>query len=387
MVSLEVRTEDGGPLETLVFRNARGGTFSYAPSRFLVVARARAPIGSGDSDWRLTVPAGWVTLPDRHLTLPGDRSAAWLVFPRGAPRQFDARIRVSLKIGGGRVTEERRLRIELYGESRFIPDVDRLPWANRVSDFGPVEPEDRHFRETFRLVLFPKRFRSGLYNAVVRLSADPGRQPGGLCTGMARAALARSLGMLQAEDQALRDQVIVLHGRQLTDRALLAGVPWFFCPSPRRAFKRFARDLLHRGWSDLCFDLNVPKPWRRDVVRALLGQGHTVVPYAFRQSDPAWAEVLVWDPNRPDAAGETVISFDLARNRYRYQPLVDYGDSVTIVAVRQRAYQQGRTALLSSLASLMLPHPTMRHLLMALAVGLGVCLGLHRFARLLMGAR
>jgi hypothetical protein len=381
-MNLAILSEDGQPFETLVFRNVRGGRFFYAPSRVVVVASADAPLGSGIVTWRLTVPPGWSVSPHRHLVLPGDRAARWLVIPRGCPREFDQRILVTLESGNRqRVAAERRLGLELVGESTFVPLRHRLPWANRASDFGPMEPDTRHFRETFRLALFPEQFRRGLYGEVVRLSADPGRAPGGLCTGMARAALARSLGTLQAEGQTLRDQVIVLHGRQLSDRALLAGAFWFFSPSPRRAFQRFVRDLLQRGWSDLCFDVNVPKPWRRDVVSALLGQGHTVVPYAFRQSEPKSAQVLVWDPNRPDAAGETVISFDLARNRYRYEPLVEYDDCVTIVAVRQRAYQQGRTALLSSLASLILFSPAARRVMIGLAVSIAASTGLFRIAR------
>jgi hypothetical protein len=172
---------------------------------------------------------------------------------------------------------------------------------------------------------------------------------------MARAALQQSLDGEDAPPAL--PEVVYWHGRQLTDRALLASIPWFLWPSPRRALARFRRDLLTRGDSDVCFDIDVPKPWRRDIVQALVRQGHTVVPYALHQPDATRAEVHVYDPNYPDEpeAERSVITFDLVRNRYGYRSLVDLNDhSTTVVAVRQSAYAQGRTAILASVASLLL---------------------------------
>ncbi len=382
MLAVHLVTEDGRPLERLAFGNERGGRFQYRPARFQVVAELGDLSHRQAVEWRLSLPANWLALPDRRLSALGTRRVAWLVFPQGWPRCFKYPISVTVFDRGQQVARaQQALGIELHGEGPFDPARDRLPWANRASEFGPVEPEDRHFRATFRLALFPNAFRRNLYRMVVRLSDDASDSPGGVCTGMARVALARSLGALRAEGDALRDAVIVLHGRQLTDRALLAGASWFFWPSPARAYRRFARDLLRRGWSDVCFDVNVPKPWRRDVVRALLGQGHTVVPYAFHQRSADEAEVLVWDPNRPEAAGEMAISFDLQRDRYRYPPLVEDDDRVTIVAVRQRAYLAGGTALLSSAASLVLYSPAARRALVGLAVGVLGGIGLLKLAR------
>lgn len=382
MLTLHVLTEDGRPVERLVYRNERGGRFHYRPPRFQIVAELRDLAADRALRYRLSLPAGWLALPDQQLSALGDRPVLWLVFPQGRPRAFEHQISVTVFDRGRAIARaERSLGIELYGESPFDPARDRLPWANRASEFGPVEPDERYFRATYRLVLFPEAFRRGLYRIVVRMTSEGSGPPGGVCSGMARAALARSLGMLRAEGEELREQVIVLHGRQLTDRALLAGTLQFFWPSPRRAYQRFIDDLLRRGWSDLCFDVNVPKPWRRDVIRALLGQGHTVVPYAFRQREPEQAEVLVWDPSRPEAAGETVITLDLQRDRYRYPPLVDYEDAVTIVAVRQHAYLHGRTAMLSSLASLVLFSPRARRAAIGVAASLALSLGLLKLAR------
>ena len=380
MLSLRVLTGDGHPVERLLYCSERGGRFSYRPPRLQVLAQLHDPRGEGALRYRLSLPVGWLALPDQQLSTFGDRPVTWLVFPQGSPQGFDLRISVTVFDRGGSIARaERLLGIELYGESPFDPARDQLPWANRASEFGQVRPDERYFRATYDLALFPESFRRGLYSAVVRLG--DAREGGGVCSGMARAALARSLGMLRAEGEDLRDQVIVLHGRQLTDRALLAGIPQFLWPSPRRAYRRFVGDLLRRGWSDLCFDVNVPKPWRRDVIRALLGQGHTVVPYAVRQRAPDQAEVLVWDPSRPEDAGETVITFDLQHDRYRYPPLVDYEDAVTIVAVRQHAYLRGRTALLSSLASLVLFSPRARQALIGGVVSLALGLGLLKLAR------
>jgi len=62
----------------------------------------------------------------------------------------------------------------------------------------------------------------------------------------------------------------------------------------------------------------------------------------------------VYDPNDPSASerGEAAITFLLDRNQYIYEP---FGaaplDRTTVVAVRQDAYRNGRTAVLAATAS------------------------------------
>ena len=42
----------------------------------------------------------------------------------------------------------------------------------------------------------------------------------------------------------------------------------------------------------------MPKPWRKDLLKALVSQGHTIVPYRIVQHEPDQASVEVYDPNR-----------------------------------------------------------------------------------------
>ncbi|HEX7102772.1 MAG TPA: hypothetical protein VF201_09020 [Nitrolancea sp.] len=246
----------------------------------------------------------------------------------------------------------RTLSVEIHGTSQFVPAQDAFPEENSVSGWGIVTPREEIFQRTYQSALFPKALFDGLYRSIVFIGGNLHGYGGGLCTGMARAALERSLG--GSRDASDLDQVLLWHGRQLTDRALLASAGWFLLPSPGRAFDAFKRDFLRTGETRRCFDIDVPKPWRRDIVSALQREGHTVVPYAFRQADPGRADVSVYDPNDPHGsmAGNAVMTFDLVRNTYAYRGLVSLDDHrTTVIAVDQSAYRRGRTAFLTGLAS------------------------------------
>ncbi|MCX7624514.1 MAG: hypothetical protein RMK01_12990 [Thermomicrobium sp.] len=341
---VQLSTAEGAALAELRYTNEGSGSFRWVPDRFRVTVEW--PDDAAVPAFRLELPAGWRALPD------GERS--WIVFPSGRPTlPVELRVR-ALQGERARTIAAVTLPVAFCGRNRFDPERHRLPWANRIEELGEVEPEPRHFRATFRWALAPGALFRGLYRDVVGLRRRPdGSVEGGLCTGLSRSALAQALGRLDP-GAAVRDMVLVLHGRQLSDRALLAGLPWFLFPSPRRAYRAFVRDLLERGWSDRCYDVNVPRPWRRDVVRALLGQGHTVVPYAFCQRAAERAHVWVYDPNLPDRPEATVVAFDLQRDRYDYPPLGVDGARTTVVAVPLDAYLRGRTAVLASLGNLLL---------------------------------
>lgn len=350
-MKLSLTTRDGAPLETLRFTNEDSASFQWVPDRFILNYTPSSLETLAGQRIVLDLPRGWRALPLRETR--------WLIFPSGPPR-FPVRVQLTEFINQKpRSTETHELPVIFCGKSRFRPEQHRLPWANRLDDFGPVEPTLQHLKETFTVTISPHRFFHQLYRSVVGMRQKPdGGIEGGLCTGLSRAALAQALGWTRPlNEDALRNLVLILHGRQLSDRALLAGLPWFLFPSPRRAYQAFVRDLLRYGWSERCFDLNVPRPWRRDVLQALLGQGHTVVPYAFCQRTAQHAVVWVYDPNHPDQAAQTTVLFDLQHNRYEYDPLTLDGKLTTVVAVSLSAYWKGRTALLASLASPLLQLP------------------------------
>jgi hypothetical protein len=218
----------------------------------------------------------------------------------------------------------------------------------------------------------PKRLArllfDGLYSDVVFLSAGPKR--GGLCSGMARWAIARSLGQEAApssRDEAI-ERIARFHGRQLRDRALLSALPWFLRGSPAAAFRAVRSDILRRGISDRALDLAVPKLWRPDVFSALVAEGHTVVPIRLRQIGTRAGSLEVYDPNDPASVSTgppRAIVFDLSRDRYAYGTLVEPEQTnVGVVAVRQAAYATNGTAIIATLGSLLLsPRRGVRSLL------------------------
>lgn len=359
--TVTIRSEDGSPLSQILYTNQGQRAFRYLPERFQVevIPGTLRPSHTVAAGARIELPPGWKAVPILDQPVASqDAPFIWTVIPAGQPDDFSAEIRVRVYDGTGPVTLlTTTLGIEIRGYSQFDPSLHGLPWTNSVSELGEIRPTTGIFERTFDVSFLPAAFFTGLYRAIVFIGADPGQYQGGLCTGMARTALEQSLEAQQNGNAITRDQVIMLHGRQLSDRALLASSPWFFAPSPRRAFARLKANILSTGRSDVCFDIGVPRPWRRDIPQALVQLGHTVVPYAFRQSSREQAEVMIYDPNRlaDSREGKVSIRFDLCADTYEYEPWASRDDrSITVIATPQAAYRHGRTAFLASAASLIL---------------------------------
>lgn len=373
---------DGEALGALRFSNVeRPGTRpAYQPRRLTVtvdVAAAKAGQPAVDLA-RLELPPGW--LSDRatvRALASGTEVVSWVVYPKEPPTGLYVEITVSLLAGEATLGQARvELPVTLDLRSQFVPALHGLPWSNSTASLGDLGPVWEIFRQTFTLTLLPRAFFHGLYARMERIDASGG----GICSGMVHLALERSLEGDTGPPQ-LAD-VLLWHGRQLGDRAALAAATWFLFPSPRRAFYRFRRDLLERGCSTLAFDIAQPKPWRHDLVRAFQS-GHTVLPYGLRQSRGDRAEVLVYDPNDPQAAQEdrSIVTFDLARDRYGYPGHADLRDGrTTVFATPQQSYR-GQSAILASLASLVLYPRSLRQaapsqrLLLALGLILGIVAG------------
>lgn len=357
-------TDDvGAPITALIYSNQGHTGFHWEPRQIQVVLDT--------ADWRLglltldavqlELPLGWRCEGEAWRSATGESPVTWRVTPDGVPPAFAIIIEIvalsaAEEVGRANV----HLPIEMRGYSQFDPQRDGLSVANRSSVLGHIGPDPQVFRQTYGFAPAAQTLFDGLYRSIVFIGGGGQGYRGGLCSGMARAALQRSLTG-HGPEPSIKD-VMLWHGRQLTDRALLASAPWFFAPSPRRAYEHFRAMVLADGTSDLCFDIAVPRPLRRDLATAIMEEGHTVVPYAFRQSDETRAQVQVYDPNHPEpeAAGESVITFDLVADRYAYRRLATLDDgSTTIIAVRQSAYARGRTAILASLASLLLTPRTL----------------------------
>jgi hypothetical protein len=356
---ISVQSVDGVALDRLRWTNEQAPTFRYSPASFqlaLDISAWRKMLPALDAV-ELDLPASWITDRPRWRSCPpGDSQLVWAVSPCEAPDTLTPGLMLTALSGDQALqTIGRTLSVEIHGLSQFNPERDAFPEVNSVSGWGVVTPREDVFQRTYQSALFPKALFDGLYRSIVFIGGNLHGYGGGLCTGMARAALERSFGGASAASDL--DQVLLWHGRQLTDRALLASARWFLLPSPGRAFDAFKRDLLRAGETRRCFDIDVPKPWRRDIVSALQREGHTVVPYAFRQAEEGRADVSVYDPNDPHGsiAGNAVMTFDLARDTYAYRGLVSLDDHrTTVIAVEQSAYRRGRTAFLTGLVSAVL---------------------------------
>lgn len=355
-LDLTIADATGHELDQLRYSNARQRRFRFDPGQIAVKLSWPADLvdGANPAYVVLDLPEGWESVPSTvRFPDPDQSSLIWTVYPRTAPPGFQLTLGAELRRGRDVIGETSRdLRIQIEGYNQFDPERDRLPWANDVEDLGVVGPEWPIFDQTFGWMPFPQLLFKRLYSEILHLGPRVGSGIGGLCTGIARAALAHSLHERPVATT-LREEIAILQGRQLTDRALITGLFWFLAPSPRRAYHYFRNQLIGTGKNDICFDIGVPRPLRRDVIDALQHQGHTVVPYAFEQSSPDRASVLVYDPNDPpEERVARRITFDLSANRYQYQGLASLDESgTTVIPVGQAAYEQGRTAFLAWLAS------------------------------------
>ena len=299
---------------------------------------------------RLEAPPGW------DVESVGD--GRWRV----RPRRFRVGARDELRLLDAAGSPRGAIRIPVKYDLRSSFDIKHhaFPLPNSTSALGTIDPDRRIFEQTYApMPAFAKRILfGGLYSDIVFIR--PGARTGGLCTGMARWAIARGKGQEPAAptQAAALERIALFHGRQLFDRALLAAAVWFFRASPRAAFFAVRDDLLRTGKTDRALDIGVPKPWRRDVLTAVVEQGHTVVPYHLVQESDEAGWIAVYDPNRPDLIGADeprVIEFDLRRDRYRYGTKVSMEqDDVGMIAVRQAVYSGRRTAILATVGSLLL---------------------------------
>lgn len=367
-VALLVDSLDG---RGLVFGNERGDGFRYAPERLAVSllvspTRRRYP---GVDRVRLVPPEGWRLQGAAERLVGEGETIDWTLAPAGPPSSCRQTVRCELWSGDRRLDNlAHPLALEIRGRGQFDPRRHALPFRNALADLGRIVPSRGVFDRTYRsgAMILPGAFFRGLYRDIVFLSPGPdGGEGGGLCTGMARFALERSLAGAgegrMSDGTAAREGAQVWHGRQLTDGALLAAAPWFFAPSPARAFARFRAQLLADGRSHVAFDVGIAR-WRPalDTLRRLVHHGHTVVPYAFQQGSDDAATVFVYDPSYPfpEDLPHNVVRFDLARDRYAYRGFGSLAedDGTTVIAVDQEPFREPGSAWLASLVSLIL-HP------------------------------
>lgn len=356
----------------LVYSNEMDGVFRYAPERLTItlpVAALRRQYPGADRV-RIVPPARWGLGDGAALQLFAEQEAlAWTLTPARHPETCRQIVACELLAGDRLIgTIEYPIAVEIRGRSQLDPLRDAPPFRNSSADLGAIEPRRALFDRTYLPggMILPGAFFRGLYRDIVFLaSGTDERGGGGLCTGMSRFALECSLeGQHPSANQA-REEVQVWHGRQLTDAALLAAAAQFLTPSPTAAFQRFRDQVLGGFDATVAFDIGIarwdpsPRTYAATFHR-LVTQGHTIVPFAFRQISDEMAEVQVYDPSYPSAEDQpqNVLRFDLAHDRYEYRGFGSLAedDHTTVLAVTQRPFARPGTAYLASLANLAL-HP------------------------------
>ncbi len=356
----------------LLYSNEHGGPFSYAPASLTISIEGtalRAQYPTADR-MRLLPPDGWQIAGASWQQVGGDDTAlAWTVQPAGIPGSCRQIVRCEVLAGAKFLaTLEHPLGVELRGQSAFDALRDIPPFRNATADLGAVEPRRDLFARTYKPwgMILPGAFFRGLYRDIVFLASGPdARGGGGLCTGMARFALGCSLNSEHPAAARVREVVQVWHGRQLTDAALLASAAQFLTPDVVRSYRHFRDQVLTNGAGTVAFDVGIarwnwnPREWPA-IIQRLVTQGHTIVPYAFQQTDDETATVQVYDPSHPspEEAAQNLMHFDLVRGRYAYRAFgaLNHDDQTTVLAVTQRPFARPGTAFLASLASLFL-HP------------------------------
>ncbi len=335
-----------GRLSLLISRDGMNPV-TFEPDHFRLDPTTFGTSISSAATYELITPAGWAV-----ELLGGDR---WRVTPRRPDLDADQTFTLIERFADGQ-TVQSSLGVDITLQLRTTLQVERhaFPERNSAKVLGDVRGRPDDIYETYSGMpsWALKLLQHGLYRDIVYLVAQ-GQYRGGLCSGMARWAGLRALaGRDQPvpQDLALR-QIVVLHGRQLTDHALLSSFKWFMRASPRAAYRAVRDDALYHGLSLRALDVNVPKPWRKDVATAIVRQGHTVVPVAVRQYPSGHAEVDVYDPNR--GLDLQTITFDLVRDRYAFRSMVSMSESnVGMVAVPHTAYAKRGTAWLATAGSL-----------------------------------
>ena len=298
---------------------------------------------------RLRIPRGW--------SIQSPAPLAWFLTPDIEHLELDAPIAIWLEVefdDGERHLYSRNVNIQLDLETSFSVEKHAFWERNSARAIGEIGPSIGPFRSTFRRSagLLARPLYRGLYSDIVQLRRK-GPHRGGLCSGMARWAGLRSIDDVEdrpSQEEAL-DQIRTLHGRQLTDRALFASLRWFLRASPVEAYRAVRDDALSTGKSLRALDVGVPKPWRRDIARAVVREGHTIVPFRIRQMSPMRAFVDCYDPNR---GREThTIEFHLDTGRYAYRDKASLkDDNVGMIAVEHDVYARPGTAILAGIGSM-----------------------------------
>lgn len=277
--------------------------------------------------------------------------------PRAAPDRFSYTMRL-IGPSGPLATTRRTMIATVHGATGFDPDRDGFSFANSPHLFGAARPPLAIFTRSFAGGLqgpLPRRVFDRLYDSIFS---------SGLCTGLAMSALQRSVDRgdvpsadLSPLDHEIRVLVQTLHGRQLSDAALVRAGLDLIRNSPSRVFEALRRSILRPEAPAVAFHVGVPVLFRRDFFRAVIRQGHTVVPHSYRISPDRIAELAVYDPAfppGPDSPAPPLLRIDLAGDTYSYRDWSSAApeNRTTITLSPLNAYSRRRSRIIVGIASI-----------------------------------
>jgi len=278
--------------------------------------------------------------------------------PRAAPGRFSYSVRL-VGPSGPLATTRRTIITTVHGATGFDAARDGFPFANTPHLFGNTRPPLSVFTRSFAGG-WQGPFSGYIFNRIYDSSFVSG-----LCTGMAMAALqlATDTAIIPAAERSPLDRdtrvlIQTLHGRQLSDAALLRAGLDLVRNSPRQVFRAFRRSILRPAAVPVAFHVGVPVLFRRDFFRAVVRQGHTVVPHSYRITPDRIAEVAVYDPAfppGPDSPSPPVLRIDLAQGAYSYRDWSsdDPGNRTTLTLAPLTAYSGRRSRIIASVSSLL----------------------------------
>jgi hypothetical protein len=168
-----------------------------------------------------------------------------------------------------------------------------------------------------------------------------------------------SSGDVASPGQNTRVLIDTLHGRQLSDAALLRSGLDLVRNSPAAIFQELRRATLKLAQQPVAFNVGIPIIYRRDFLRVVMRQGHTIVPYSYRIIPGHIAEIAVYDPTsitKGIISPAPLLFIDLSQDTYAYGSWSSLkpGNRTTITLARLTTYSRPRSCLIASLVSLVL---------------------------------
>ena len=315
------------------------------------------------SELVLQLPVGLYLASGQHAyrEVVDGSETAWEVTldPRAAPARLTYTVRLQAP-SGPLATTRRTIVATIHGATGFEPSRDGFSFVDSPHLFGTVEPTRAIFTRSFSVglhSLVSRRVFDRIYRRIFRCGARTGLAMTALWVFVHRTNA--SPRDVSSPDQNTRVLIDTLHGRQLSDAALLRSGVDLVRNSPAAIFQELRRATLKPAKHAVAFNVGIPIIYRRDFFRVVMHQGHTIVPYSYRIVPGKIAEIAVYDPaslTDGDISPAPLLCIDLSQDTYVYGSWSSLkpGNRTTITLARLSTYCRSRSFIIASLVSLVL---------------------------------